>query len=60
MRYAECVELLRWALPRLGLRFEGFRRVRRRLIISRLTANRSIDVPAIGIGSFSHVLSGVQ
>jgi chemotaxis protein methyltransferase CheR len=27
----ECVELLRWALPRLGLRFEGYRRVRRRV-----------------------------
>lgn len=24
----ECVDLLRWALPRLGLRWEGFRRVR--------------------------------
>jgi len=28
MRDADCVELLRWALPRLGLRTEGFRRVR--------------------------------
>jgi chemotaxis protein methyltransferase CheR len=28
---AECAELLRWALPRLGLRFEGYRRVRRRV-----------------------------
>jgi chemotaxis protein methyltransferase CheR len=26
---AECIDLLRWALPRLGLRFEGYRRVRR-------------------------------
>jgi chemotaxis protein methyltransferase CheR len=25
---AECLELLRWAAPRLGLRYEGFRRVR--------------------------------
>lgn len=31
MRDAECVELLRWALPRLGLRWEGFRRVRRQV-----------------------------
>lgn len=28
MTGAECVDLLRWALPRLGLRWEGFRRVR--------------------------------
>jgi chemotaxis protein methyltransferase CheR len=28
---AECVALLRWALPRLGLRYEGFRRVRRQV-----------------------------
>ncbi|HSP81167.1 MAG TPA: chemotaxis protein CheR, partial [Myxococcaceae bacterium] len=28
MTDAECVELLRWAAPRLGLRWEGFRRVR--------------------------------
>jgi chemotaxis protein methyltransferase CheR len=27
----ECVELLRWALPRLRLRWEGFRRVRRQV-----------------------------
>jgi len=25
---AECLELLRWAAPHLGLRYEGFRRVR--------------------------------
>lgn len=28
MTDAECLELLRWAAPRLGLRYEGFRRVR--------------------------------
>jgi chemotaxis protein methyltransferase CheR len=31
MRDAECVELLRWALPRLRLRWPGFRRVRRQV-----------------------------
>lgn len=31
MRNAECVALLRWALPRLGLRWPGFRRVRRQV-----------------------------
>jgi chemotaxis protein methyltransferase CheR len=28
---AECVALLRWALPRLGMRWEGFRKVRRQV-----------------------------
>ena len=28
MTDTECLELLRWAAPRLGLRYEGFRRVR--------------------------------
>jgi chemotaxis protein methyltransferase CheR len=28
MRAADCAELLQWALPRLGLRWAGFRRVR--------------------------------
>jgi len=27
----ECVELLQWALPRLGLRWDGFRKVRRQV-----------------------------
>lgn len=31
MRDEECVTLLQWALPRLGLRWQGFRRVRRQV-----------------------------
>jgi len=31
MTDAECVALLRWALPRLGLRWPGFRKVRRQV-----------------------------
>jgi len=31
MRDAECVDLLQWALPRLGLRWRGFRKVRRQV-----------------------------
>lgn len=31
MRDAECVELLQWALPRLGLRWSGFRRNKRQV-----------------------------
>lgn len=39
MTDAECVDFLQWALPRLGLRWEGFRRVRRQVCrrISRRT-----------------------
>lgn len=31
MKDADCVELLQWALPRLGLRWPGFRKVRRQV-----------------------------
>jgi chemotaxis protein methyltransferase CheR len=31
MTDAECVELLRWAMPRLGLRWDGFRNLRRQV-----------------------------
>lgn len=31
MTDAECVDLLRWAMPRLGLRWEGFRNLRRQV-----------------------------
>ena len=49
MSDAQCVELLRWALPRLGLRFEGFRRVRRRVcrrIARRISALGLADAAA--------------
>jgi chemotaxis protein methyltransferase CheR len=31
MRDAECVQLLQWALPKLGLRWAGYRRVKRQV-----------------------------
>jgi chemotaxis protein methyltransferase CheR len=40
-----CVEFLRWALPRLGLRWAGFRRVRRQ-VCRRLTRR----LEALGLG----------
>lgn len=45
MRDAECVELLRWALPHIGLRWEGFRRVRGQVCkrISRRLAALGLD-----------------
>lgn len=47
-RDAECVELLRWALPRLGLRWEGFRRPRRQVCrrIERRIAELGVGGPA--------------
>jgi chemotaxis protein methyltransferase CheR len=42
---ADCVEFLRWALPRLDLRWEGFRRVRRQVCrrVSRRIAELGLD-----------------
>ena len=31
MRYPDCTEFLQWALPRLGFRWPGFRKVRRQV-----------------------------
>jgi chemotaxis protein methyltransferase CheR len=48
MRDEECVSLLRWALPRLGLRWAGFRRVRRQVCrrIDRRRAQLDLGTPA--------------
>ena len=45
MTDAECVEFLRWALPRLGLRWPGFRKVRGQVCkrIARRMADLNID-----------------
>jgi chemotaxis protein methyltransferase CheR len=55
MRDAECVELLRWALPRLGLRWEGFRRVRRQ--VCRRIGRRIAELGAEGVAEYRAVLS---
>jgi chemotaxis protein methyltransferase CheR len=54
VRDAECVELLRWALPRLGLRWEGFRRVRRQ--VCRRIGRRLIEVGAGGAAEYRSLL----
>lgn len=47
MRDADCVRLLRWALPRLGLRWAGFRRVRRQ-VCRRIQARfRELGLPDV-------------
>lgn len=55
MRDAECMELLRWALPRLGLRWDGFRRVRRQ--VCRRIARRIAEVGAKGAAEYRAVLA---
>jgi len=48
MRDEDCVALLRWALPRLGLRWAGFRRVRRQVCrrIDRRREQLGLETPA--------------
>lgn len=55
MRDADCVELLRWALPRLGLRWEGFRRVRRQ--VCRRIARRMAEVGAADAAGYRALLA---
>jgi chemotaxis protein methyltransferase CheR len=45
---AECVDFLQWALPRLGLRWQGFRKVRRQVCrrISRRLAELGLSADA--------------
>jgi len=51
---AECVALLRWVLPRLGLRFEGFRRVRRS--VCRRVARRIAALGLADAAAYTHFL----
>lgn len=45
MRDRECVELLRWALPRLGFRWAGFRRMRRQVCKRVDRRRRALGLP---------------
>ncbi len=48
MKDAECVALLRWALPRLGMRWEGFRNVRGQ-VCKRLNRRRvELELESLG------------
>lgn len=50
MRDPACVDFLRWALPRLRLRWEGFRRVRRQ--VCRRVARRTSDLGLPDAGAY--------
>jgi hypothetical protein len=49
----ECVALLQWALPRLGLRWSGFRRVRRQ-VCKRIS--RRMTEPGLGAAAYRNRL----
>jgi len=55
VRDLDCVEFLHWALPRLGLRWEGFRRVRRQ--VCRRIGRRIVEVGAAGVAEYRELLA---
>jgi chemotaxis protein methyltransferase CheR len=54
MRDEECVEFLQWALPRLGLRWPGFRKVRRQ--VCRRIAHRLDELALSGTAAYRDFL----
>jgi chemotaxis protein methyltransferase CheR len=58
MTDAECVALLRWALPRLGLRWQGFRKVR--VQVCRRVARRIAELGLSGTGAYRAYLEGTD
>jgi chemotaxis protein methyltransferase CheR len=56
MRDAECIALLRWALPRLGLRWPGFRRVHRQ--VCKRIARRIKKLGLSDVGAYLEHLDG--
>ncbi len=50
MRDADCVAFLRWALPRLGFRWQGFRRVRRQ--VCRRIESRCAELGLPDVGAY--------
>jgi chemotaxis protein methyltransferase CheR len=56
MTDAECVAFLQWALPRLGLRWHGFRRVRRQ--VCRRVSRRIAELELSGADAYRAHLEG--
>ena len=56
MRDTECVEFLQWALPRMGMRWSGFRRVRRQ--VCRRIAFRVAELGLADTNAYRGVLAG--
>lgn len=55
MRDADCVRFLRWALPRLGFRWPGFRRVRRQ--VCRRIAKRLRELGVADLDAYRELLA---
>ena len=58
MTDAECVRFLQWALPRLGLRWQGFRKVRRQ--VCRRVSRRIAEVGLSGADAYRAYLERNQ
>jgi chemotaxis protein methyltransferase CheR len=56
MTDAECVAILQWALPRLGLRWKGFRKVRRQ--VCRRISRRIAELGLSGTDAYRAYLEG--
>ena len=50
----ECVEFLQWALPQLGLRWPGFRKVRRQ--VHKRIARRLSELSLTRLSDYRHYL----
>jgi chemotaxis protein methyltransferase CheR len=57
MREAECIEFLRWCLPRLGLRWKGFRKVRR--TVCKRVSRRLRELDLVDLSSYQRRLEAV-
>jgi chemotaxis protein methyltransferase CheR len=58
MTDAECVDFLQWALPRLGLRWRGFRKVRRQ--VCRRVSRRIAELGLTEVDAYRAYLEGEE
>jgi chemotaxis protein methyltransferase CheR len=56
MKDRDCIDFLQWSLPKLGMRWPGFRKVRRQ--VCRRIARRMSDLGLDGIGAYRDLLGG--
>jgi len=56
MKDNECIEFLQWSLPRLGMRWPGFRKVRRQ--VCRRIGRRISELGLDGISAYRDLLGG--
>jgi chemotaxis protein methyltransferase CheR len=56
LKDADCVRFLQWALPRLGMRWQGFRRVRRQ--VCRRLQRRLVEIVLDDLAQYRSLLMG--